>query len=398
MNKFVFGKWQCVSRNPDIMKKSLAVLEGLKKEDAFKVKEDRIIFKFYIDGKCYFAKKNIPKRLKEIIKETFRPQSRIEYNAGLLLDSLGVPVVNMIGWARNKTISIIISESPGENVITAMDFWNKKAISDKNAKRKFLAVLAEFTRTFFNANLVHPDLHFGNLLVVEEDINLKLMVIDPFGIRLFRGINYDIFKGGFALFLYGLQWGLDRNEKISFSLDAHLIEKESEFDIFWRRIIKFVVRHQLKEWPGGRRRKFFTRSTRITEKFNEQNGNVLFIRKGTDKNSLFSKEELNTDSLVKEETTKARQRWLFSFYLQTLGIDHVKAIAWKKVTNGKDVLFCENKKEFLPYKESEYLKDFLQICEFAGLTVKNPSQDIVFRGEIPCLKNCNPNYWGKKGI
>jgi hypothetical protein len=398
LNRFVFGKWQCVSRELDIMKKSLTALEGLKKGNIFKIKEDRIIFKFCIDGKWYFAKKNIPKRLKEIIKEIFRPQSKIEYNAGLLLDSLGVAVVNMIGWARNKTISIIISESPRENVITAMDFWNKRAISDKNAMHRFLVALAEFIRTFFNANLIHPDLHFGNLLVIEEDSNLKLIVVDPFGIRLFRGMKYDIFKGGFALLLYGLQWYLDRNEKISFFIDSHLIEKESEFDVFWGKIIKFVARHQIKEWSGGRRRKFLTRCTRGTEKSNEQNGNVMFLRKGIDGNPLFSKDELNTAGLAKEETKKAKQRWLFSLYLQTFGIDHVRAIAWEKVTNGQDVLFCENEKEFLPYKESEYLKDFLQICEFAGLKVKNPSQDILFRGEIPCLKNCTPDYWGKKGL
>ncbi len=398
MKSFVFHKWQCTSRDPDVMRKSLDVLEGLKKENAFKIKEDRIIFKFCIEGKWYFAKKNIPKRLKEIIKEIFRPQSKLEYNAGLLLDSLGVSVVNMIGWARNKTISIIISESPGENVSTAVDFWNKKAVSDKNAKNRFLAALAEFIMTFFGANLVHPDLHFGNLLVIEEDSNLKLMVVDPFGIKEFWGMTYDVFKGGFALLLYGLQWHLNRNEKISFLLDSHLIKKESEFDVFWGKIIKFVVNHQIKEWPGGRRRKFLTRSTRGTQKINEQNGNVLFIRKNIDGKPLFSRDELNTASLIKEETKKARQMWLFSLYLQTFGIDHVRAMVWEKNTKGQDVLFCENEKDFLPYRESECLKDFLKICELAGLKIKNPSQDILFRDGIPCLKNCNPDYWEKKGF
>jgi len=393
LSRFVFGKWQCVSRYPDVMKKSLDILEELPSPNFFKIKEDRIIFKFYLDGKWYFAKKNIPNKLREKTKELFRPQSRVEYNAGLLLESLGVPVVNMIGWARNKTISIVVSESPGENVTTAMDFWNKRAISDKNAKHKFVAATAEFIRTFSNANLIHPDLHFGNLLVVEKATSLKLMVVDPFGIRSFRGMKYDIFKEGLALFLYELQWYLDRNEKISFSLDARLIEKESEFDIFWKKIIEFAVNHQIKEWPGGRRRKFLTRSTRATEKFNEQNGTVVFIRKGGDGNPLFSKDKLDTAGLAKEETNKAKQKWLFSLYLQTLGIDHVKVIAWKKVTNGQDVLFCENEKIFLSYRKSEYLTDFLQICKITGLKVKNPSQDILFRGEIPCLKNCDPDYW-----
>lgn len=380
------------------MKKSLALLDGLKKENAFKLKEDRIIFKFCIDGRWYFAKKNTPKRLKEIIKETFRPQSRVEYNAGLLLDSLGVSVVNMIGWARNKTISIVVSESPEENAITAMEFWNKKVMSDKTEKRRFLAALTEFVKTFFTANLIHPDLHFGNLLVVEENRKLKLMVVDPFGIKPFHGMNYDVFKGGFALLLYGLQWTLDRDEKISFSLSSHLINNESEFDVFWRKIIRFVTRHQIKEWPGGRRRKFLTRSTRITKKNNDQNGTVVFVRKDINGNPLFPREELSTANLTKEETKKAKRKWLFSLYLQTFGIDHVRAIAWKKVPNGQDILFCENETDFLPYRESEHLKDFLQICESAGLKIKNPFQDVLFRGEIPCLKNCDPNYWGKKRL
>lgn len=397
MSRFLFDKWLCVSRKPDIMKKSLVLLETLKKENAFKIKEDRLIFKFCIDGKWYFAKKNIPKRLKEIIKETFRPQSRIEYNAGLLLDSAEVPVVNMIGWAKHKTISILITESPGENVTTAMDFWNKKALADENERHIFLAVLADFIRTFFRARLVHPDLHLGNLLIVEKDCNLKLFIVDPFGIKLCRWGKYNILKGGFALLLYGLQWSLSRNEKISFFINAHLIKNESEFDDVWNKIIRFAVRHQTKEWPGGRRKKFLTRSTRITEKFNEQNENVVFIRKNIDGNPLFSKDELNTSGLIKEKTKKAKQRWLFSLYLQTLEIDHVQAIAWRKVANGEDVLFCENEKNFLPYKESEYLKDFLQICEFAGVKVKNPFQDILFRKEIPCLKNCDPDYFfGKR--
>ena len=394
MNRFLFGKWRCISREPDIMKKSLALLEGLKKEEAFKVKEDRIIFKLYIDGRYYFAKKNIPKRLKEIIKEIFRSQSRIEYNAGLFLDSVGVSAVNMIGWARNKTISIIITESPGENVSTAMDFWIEKALPDKNEKHRLLVGLAEFIRTFFGAKLMHPDLHLGNLLVIEENSNLKLMVVDPFGIRLYRGRKYDLFKGGFVLLLYGLLWSLSRDEKISFFLDSRLIKNEIEFDNIWKKIICFAVKYQIKEWSGGRRRKFSTKRTRTTEKFDEKNGNILFIRKDSDGNPLFSKDELNTTGLVKEETNKAKQKWLFSLYLETLGIDHVKAIAWRKVINGKDIIFCEDVRLFSSYKESEYLKVFLQICESIEIKVKDPSTDILFRGEIPCLKNCDPAYWG----
>lgn len=388
--KFVFENWKCCTNDKEIMLQAISRSSKLSDSEIVKVKANRVIYKFEVANHIYYAKLNLPKSFIYKIKEFFRPKSRIEYNAAVMLRNMGIPIVNMVGWGKQGYRSILVSACPeGESISTIKDYWLKIS-TNAQKKKEFLHAICPFIDSFNKTNLVHTDFDPANVLAVEAKTSLNFLLIDPFGISKSSINACNIFKNGLFKLISSFLFELTRNEKISFLIESNLIKDQSEYDQYLEAFYLHHISVRKKRWDHRRNRLMSVKPNRQLHRI-ESNNSVLFIKKDIAGTPLIKVEDItyvvNNEKFDTLECNRseAQTLWFSSLYLDSININHIGPIAWKQ-SNVKDLLLIEKTTKYSPYINTEYTEDFIKLCKTAKIEINNPSEKILIKENRPYLK------------
>jgi hypothetical protein len=130
------------------------------------------------DGASLYVKHDRPRGFFSRIKSRFRDKCGREFEAALVLEDAGVPVVRYLGHARRRFDTLLVSRAL-EGAVSARDLWFNSAADDPALRRRYLDGLADFLGRVLRAGIWHPDFHIGNLLARPEDCSFTM--VDPYG-------------------------------------------------------------------------------------------------------------------------------------------------------------------------------------------------------------------------
>jgi hypothetical protein len=319
---------------------------------------ERDVFRFEYKGRGYFAKYAHPVSLFQRVRSTLFPKLSAEFESIRLLEKLGVPVVNAVGWGSCGSESMLITEEL-RNSQSVRDYWFSEAVKDDKLRVAFLANFADFLKAFFDAGIYHPDFHPGNIMIVRD--SQKFVLVDPYGVVKKDKISEsELFEmlciiGAFRGEIHDSE-GADFIEKV---LGISSDRAESE----WRRILEHEAEKSEKLWCKRSSRAFT--DLRNSQVFVKDNCEVR-IRK-----TIVRKFFINPDNLSElDDSTKysfkelsgdeAEKEWLNSLYLQIHRIPHIYPVVWISKREGLDKLFFEKKVDtILSDDEIELRRSFL---------------------------------------
>lgn len=228
------------------------VLEAGWQQHAVLIKQNMRRAVYHITGTTYkrslYFKCDQPKSPRDHIKSLWRCKAQKEYGAGRRLLSLGVPTIEYVAWAANGTQSIVVSAAE-EVVGTPMQLW-----TDTEALRPLLlpAIVELFRRIRISA-VWHPDLHDGNIVVVQHGDALQLRLLDVYGICFQTSLTQQqcTVMAGWA---YPILDALDCSQAYDILNAIGLATSHAETETAIDRVRSYVIGRMLHKWPGRRRR------------------------------------------------------------------------------------------------------------------------------------------------
>lgn len=386
MHPYKYLGWKGTSNDDEVMNFALSLLPEVPERYIFKQKENRIIYKFSIGNKEYFAKLNRPNTFYHKFKTFFFPNSYFEFKSAMLAQMSNLPVVKASGWCSKGFEDMIVTQNPGKGFVEAGSYWGRVCQNNSVKQSIFLCGLAKFVRKYIGANLYHRDFHLGNLLMEEIDETSSFMLIDPLGIR--RKHNSTTFNSGVLRLIGILKSDISLSERVKFLLEAGIIENESEFESVWAKIIYLLSKHENRKW-FGRRPKILKGKSRYSEILKDKDGLIWFVRKGVSKDDFEKYDHLYLNR------KRAKKYWLYSCFLQSHGIDHRMPLAWLKKRNGNDLLLFETAEEFEPLNETIAFDEFMSFCAASGIKIFDIKTDILLRNNKPCLASSDPERFNQ---
>jgi tRNA A-37 threonylcarbamoyl transferase component Bud32 len=243
-------RWVFAAEVPDATRQRLTA--GHWGTDAVVLKRNRRRTIYRLPGTPgAIIKHDRPPRLRDRLKGLWRNPGLREYEATVLARNRGLPVAPPIGFARRG----------GETLYAAMelkacgklrDVWDGTR-SDSAARARLLAGLAVFARQFAAAQVVHPDLHAGNILVRQGPAEAECFLVDLAGARAVAAEG-RLTAWECAGWVTQLAPAINRPEALRLLAAARVAVRDGSGAAVWLDLLRRCGREAARRWPGRRER------------------------------------------------------------------------------------------------------------------------------------------------
>lgn len=355
--KTTINNWIWEIDDPGLLEYWFSDFENFRKENSIKSNPEREVFFIIIEGKKYFVKYSHPTSLLQKTRSKINPKSATEFNSSKLLEMSGIPTSKVIGWGKNGTESMLITEAVPES-IDARKYWFSIEYRDFARRKTFLAKFTNFLCKFMESGFYHPDFHLGNLLVTGHGGNIKFTLIDPYGV-----VDEDPLKMKKKLAMLCIIGALrgEINDFTGSDLVKAIIPEfdENKSSEIWQNILISESMKTIKLWE--KRQERILSDSRYSQILNNKEMQVR-IRKDFAGNSCL---DLNSPAEIinhqdeydfKEmDATNAEKEWLLSFQQEFHRIPTKKPLAWVNGPAIRDCLVYEKEiKTVLSQEEIEF--------------------------------------------
>jgi len=399
MDKYVgikINKWKWIINDPNLLHPWFDnFLQYTTGENCIKSNKQRTVFKVLVNEIWYYVKFLHPSSFLDTQRGLLmKSKAELEFNSGNLLKSVGIPVVDMIGWGKCGSKSMLITKE-AYGTINARTHWLTQAANTVDQRETFLLALSEIVNKFRINNIIHPDFHLGNILLkIERNGNNNFIIVDPYGISSKK--NYVNSKDSGVWMLLGFfKYELTKDERNYLLINCGLTVSLETSKKLWNKIILHDAESNNSKWDK-RKAKVLSGKSRFCKSFVDSVKTIGFIRK-----SLITGETVvpiediklildNTKDykIIKLDHKSATRLWLFSFFLQFHSIDHYNPLIW--VHGDIDLLIFKNDNKIVSLNGDEDLKiDLIYKCEISGIKITDCNKQILFvdkKPKLDCLR------------
>jgi len=363
--------------------------EELRRECSIKGSDLRDVFRVAAAGNGYYVKYHHPDSLFQQVRSGLIPKARREFEAARRLAALDLPVVAPVGWGYRGSRSMLLTrECP--DAIPAREFWFGPQGARPGWRKRFLAELGGLLRRLFDAQVAHPDLHLGNLLVTADRKGCRLTLVDVYGVIIGEPLDQDQRLAMLSI-VAALRGELSRPAAIEFFRLHGLAPSFRAANDLWQRLLTVEARRMEHLWPK-RRRKLLAchpRYARLTEIL----GREWRIAMGLDGQPLLSLEQAeNLDwrrppcEIRKLSAPEAERLWLASFRLTCHRIHHPRVLAWLSADEGEEILLVERLEDPV-VAEGARRQELLDYLALAGIQIPDSLGSVVISRDRVCLRD-----------
>jgi hypothetical protein len=365
--KFRDNGWEWHLKDPSILNSWFHSWKQIARKNMVKSSRVRAVFKVEAGKAVYYVKYNYPVSLPSKIHSSFIPKSKSEFNSSLLLQEHGISVVEICGWSRRGTESMLITGEL-EDSVNARTFWFSDECLNSQLKNAFLDSLSEFLRKFMSSSFYHPDFHLGNLMMKRGDMDFVL--VDTHGVEKKKKLRDTQYFRMLRL-IGALRGEITDREAGELILKSRFAKDFAAADELWYRILEAESAEIEKLWDK-RKRQILGGTGKYCRVFKTAEGHGISIRNSISGQSLVDNkvylqgklEEVYEPVMLKE--AGAMDLWLASFRLQFHRIPHVMPIAWiRKDPQNNILLYHKNNPGYV--KKTENVGEFLKRCRVAGI-------------------------------
>ena len=380
--KLIYNGWEWHLKDPAILDSWFHSWKQIAKKSMIKSSRVRAVFKVVTGKIVYYVKYNYPVSLTSKIHSSFIPKSRSEFYSSQLLEMQGVPVVEICGWGRRGTESMLITRELADSV-NARTFWFSEELTNARLKNAFLNSFSIFLRNFMASGFYHPDFHIGNLMIRKSDMDFVL--VDTHGIELKKKLgDAQYFK--MIRVIGALRGEITDREAGELILKSRLAKDFVAADALWYSILEAEAAEIGKLWEK-RKKQIISGTGTYCKVFKSAEGHGMSIRNSVSGQSLVDNKVYIQGRLeeayhpVYLNAAEAKELWLTSFLLQFHRIPHKMPIAWiRKDQNRSVLLYRRNNPAFI--RKSETVGEFLKRCRAAGIRHDISAKISEYRGGV----------------
>lgn len=206
------------------------------------VKENPVRIVFKVED-LFYVKMEKPTGFWRKLRSHLHPKAAREFAVGQALEAADVPVVRHLGWARNGSANMLLTEAMPDSR-SVLEYWNSEIIYGNLEPHKFLAGFGKFLKTFFSSGFYHPDFHIGNILYSPTTDSFAL--VDVYGISFVGKLSAKQINTHNRILLE-LWRGLSDSEAVNFITQVTNLPPE-EAQSFWQSGLKSRVARTQKDW------------------------------------------------------------------------------------------------------------------------------------------------------
>jgi hypothetical protein len=357
--------WTWNLREPELLEGWFDHYEKLVRNAAVKSNAVRTVFKV---NDTYYVKLDQPARLDHKVRAYFRCKAEQEFNAAMLLEDAGLPVVKYLGWGRRGQHSMLLSAAvksavPLQNL---MFHYYERTGADYS---RFVTHLTVFLRKVLNSGIYHPDFHFGNILFDKAAGNFTL--VDVYGVtrpRIFAQSKLDTM----GHIIFGLTTILSDREMISVIQELGLRTDRNEAAVYLREGLIQSAKLVTVTWHKRRKQILHNYKKFIT--VFKYKGNEYLLRHSSVAEpyvtAFYLPDVVEKESLPKQilPHQEALALWIKSFKLQLFGVAHRMPLIMSRQKNGT-VLYFDKIDGRPPLQGSGLCTEFINRCQICGFTV-----------------------------
>lgn len=243
-------RWQFAATAPEALRQALGTGAWTATAELIKRNRRRAIYR--VPGTPgMIVKHDRPPGLVDCVKSLWRKAGRREYEAAELARRRGLPVPTPLGYACRG----------GETLFAAVELarceklkhtW-QRAASDPDLRARLLDALRVFAGEFAAAQVHHPDMHSGNLLVQDTAGRLRCFLVDLAGARLAAG-SAGSPAWDAAGWVTQLAPGITRREAAQLLRAAAVAPPGTDPMAVWQSLLLRQGRDAARRWPGRRER------------------------------------------------------------------------------------------------------------------------------------------------
>jgi hypothetical protein len=383
MRKIAINSWKWLIEDTALLNGWFDRWQDFARNCAVKQNPVRIVFK--IEDLFYIKLEN-PKGLFKKLRNFFSPKAYREFHTGRALEEAGIPVVKHLGWAKNGSKSMLMTESIPD-ARSVLEYWYSEIIYGNVSTKKFLESFADFLKLFFESGFYHPDFHIGNILYSPQKNSFSL--VDVYGIYRPEKLSLKQ-KNKLFNIIIELYRGLNDTEAVNFirSINSDFTIEEAEK--LWINGLKERADRTRKDWQK--------RQLQIEEnypKFIEScniSGDEFLIRKQPGPINTVKLENIpsylngNHFDLIHLPAEEAEELWRESFRLELLGIDHIRPLVFEK----PNILYFEKTPDGTHKADVKKSQEYISRSEILGEKI-NTESILQFPNERTVIRIYNFN-------
>ena len=380
--KIIYNGWEWHLKDPSLLDHWFHAWKHIAKKNMVKSSSVRAVFKVEIGKAVYYVKYNYPSSITSKIHSSFIPKSKSEINSSLLLEEQGISVVEMCGWGRRGTESMLITKELSDSV-NAKTFWFSAESLDFQVKSTFLDSFSDFLRKFMASGFYHPDFHIGNLMIKRSDMSFVL--VDTHGIGKKNKLRDSQYFRMLRI-IGALRGEISDREAGVLILKSRLAKDFAAADDLWYSILQAEASEIEKLW-NKREKQIISGKGKYCKVFKTAEGDGISIRNSVSGHSLIDNKVYSERKLeevyepVELNESDSRELWLASFRLQFHRIPHKLPIAWiRKDQNKSILLYRRNNPGYI--QKTEKVGEFLKRCRAAGIRHDISASLSEYRGGV----------------
>jgi len=129
----------------------------------------------------YFLKHDHGNFLSAKIKHFFRCKVEKEFESARLLLNHDVPCINYLAWGQKGFEGYLLSEAFKDSQ-DLNECW-QEIKNEPLLRKNFISAFTDLIVKTLNANILHPDLHIGNMLVHRQNEDFIFKYVDVYGVK-----------------------------------------------------------------------------------------------------------------------------------------------------------------------------------------------------------------------
>jgi Ser/Thr protein kinase RdoA (MazF antagonist) len=137
----------------------------------------------------YFLKHDHARSWKAKLKHLLRSKVKNEFDSAQLLSKHNIPCVNYIAWGEKGFEGYLLTEALKDSQDLTVTWQNIKG--DPRLRKRFISALTDLLAKTLEAEVFHPDLHIGNILVARQEDDFILKYVDVYGVEESSRLSAD---------------------------------------------------------------------------------------------------------------------------------------------------------------------------------------------------------------
>ena len=372
MQQIKINNWRWQIEDAALLHEWFEHWEDIARENTVKENPVRIVFR--VDD-LFYVKMERPTGFWRKLRSLLHPKAAREFAVGQALEAADVPVVRHLGWARNGSANMLLTEAMPDSR-SVLEYWNSEIIYGNLEPHKFLAGFGKFLKTFFSSGFYHPDFHIGNILYSPTTENFAL--VDVYGISFVGKLSPKQITAHNHIFLE-LWRGLSDYEAVSFITQVTNAFTPEEAQEFWQAGLKSRMARTQKDWTK-RQNQILNNYAKFIEVVKTPE-NEFLIRKQPGPITAVDLAEIpdclngNNFDIIRLSQDEAEELWLESFRWELLGVDHLRPLVFEK----PGVLYFEKLPHDSHTPSPGKIEEFVTRAKIAGIEI-NPATLQQFPG------------------